>query len=120
MATLNRDKAGRFTENKAGKAVQGACDAIQALLLHYKHGNKQGAIRLLNSETLHPIVIASAVQGRRFTAEEASQYTSYPCVSEYLKPAFKAGKKFEELKRSSRVELHEGEFNTKFNECLAV
>lgn len=120
METIIRDKAGRFIVNPAGKAVQAACDTIQALLAHYKAGNKGAAIKLLNSRSLRPIVIASAVQGRQFSAEEARQYTSYPCVSDYLKPAMKSGKKWEELCRAARVDLHEGGFSSKFTEFIHI
>ena len=115
---MKRDNQGRFVVNQAGKAIQGACNVLQALLALHKAGDSQGALKLLNSASLRPIVIVEVVQGRPLTADESRQYTSYPCVDPDLKTAMKSGKKFEELKRASRVELHSGEFNSRFAEFV--
>jgi hypothetical protein len=121
MATLTRDNQGRFAVNKAGKAVQLACDTLQTLSRYYKQGDKTCAIKLLNSPVLRPIVVVQCVQGRLLTVEEARQYTSYPCVDVHLITAMKAGKKFEELKRACRVELHtSSDMTAKFAEFIGM
>ena len=114
MAVILRDVRGRFQVNKHAHAVQVACDTLQALTVCYKAGNTEEAIKLLNSDKLRPIMVVQAVQGRALTPEEASTYTSYPCVPDYLKTGMNAGKEFEELKRACRVRLHDTEFTSKF------
>ena len=120
MATLTRDKVnGQFIGNTRTHAVEVACNVLQACLQAYKVGDREEAIKLLNSDKLRPIAVVQAVQGRVLLPEEASQYISYPCVDSHLTTAMHAGKEFEELKRACRTRLHEtADFATKFEKFI--
>lgn len=122
MATLTRDKtSGQFIGSTRERAVQVACDVLQSCLVAYKSGDREEAIKLLNSDKLRPIAVVQAVQGRVLTAEESSQYTSYPCVDAQLKTAMHAGKEFEELKRACRARLHDtADFTGKFTRFVEL
>lgn len=117
-----RDQAnGKFIGRTHEKAVQVACDTLQACLDAYTEGNRGESIRLLNSDKLRPLAVVQAVQGRVLTPGEARQYTSYPCVSPHLKTAMHAGKEFEELKRAARARLHEtADFTERFSTFLHI
>ena len=119
---LVRDRqTGQFIGATRDRAVQVACDTLHACLQAYRVGDRSEAIRLLNSDKLRPLAVVQAVQGRLLTPGEASQYTSYPCVSPHLATAMHAGKEFEELKRAARTRLHEtADFTEKFTRFVEL
>jgi hypothetical protein len=113
---LTRERTtGKFIGKTHEHAVQVACDVLNACLEAYKAGDREEAIKLLNSDKLRPIAVVQAVQGSVLLPEESSQYISYPCVDSHLTTAMHAGKEFEELKRACRTRLHEtADFTSKF------